>query len=137
MDLEKLGIFTFVILLIMLLIPIGAISGFSVSGLQIHTQYHYAGWLIFIVVVAVLVMLFLLKFTPVDFKTTKHFFKQLYKAKSEKDKIRDYIEYKLSIGENRLIIRDELSSVGWPEQLINDAFTEAENNYKKQKAKRS
>ena len=138
---RKLASAVFVLLFLMLLFPlISSITGASISELRIQSQYNYIGWIVIAVVFVIIAVFVFLRFRPLDFGAG--FSKSLYRPKSKEEEIRDYIEYKLSKGTNRLVIKEELLSVGWPKSLIDEAFRDADfkiehaKQKKKKKSKR-
>ncbi len=129
---HKFAALIFTLLFFILLIPFVTFSGASVSELRVESSYNYVGWIVVGAIALIVILVVFIRFKPIDFKSGKGL-KHLYQPKSKKEEIMDYIEYKLSVGENRLSIREELLSVGWSEHLVNDAFREVEHYSKKKK----
>ncbi len=120
----------FVLLFLIVFVPfVSGISGRSVSELRMQSSYNYIGWIIIGVIALIVIAFVFIRFKPIDvgIESVKRF-KHLYRPKTKKEELMDYIDYKLGMGENRLTVRKELLSVGWPEHLVNEAFREAENS---------
>lgn len=124
---HRLAALVYISLLLIIFMPLaGTITGLSITSFRTEISYNYVGWFILFAILAIGSLFAFIRFKKVDFKKGKSFVKSLYKPKSIKQELIDYIEYKLSVGENRLSIRESLLSVGWNKQLVNEAFREAE-----------